>query len=239
MSGIDDYKITDTTGYKVGDLPGTTLSGSVQENKEVFDSLGLLTISKFNSLIDYLKTNVVNELIDIDTVYPVGSIYMSINSTNPTSLFGGTWTQIQDRFLLACGSNYGNGATGGSADATLPSHNHSATGYTTLSGSHKHTITSTAEESGTHVHETAYRVVYAQNGSGVAIRSGPFGTGVSDVTSINVKSDGAHTHTITSTESNAGNHNHSVILTIENAGSDATGKNMPPYLAVYVWKRIA
>lgn len=32
--------------------------------------------------------------------YPIGSIYMSVNSTNPGELFGGTWEQIQGRFLL-------------------------------------------------------------------------------------------------------------------------------------------
>ncbi|MFR6425147.1 MAG: phage tail protein [Oscillospiraceae bacterium] len=62
-------------------------------------------------------------------VYPVGSIYMSVNSTNPKTLFGGTWVQIKDRFLLAAGTTYKAGATGGEAAHTLtasemPSHNH-------------------------------------------------------------------------------------------------------------------
>ena len=61
--------------------------------------------------------------------YPVGSIYLSVNSTNPGTIFGGTWEQIKDRFLLACGSTYSNGSTGGEAKHTLttnemPSHSH-------------------------------------------------------------------------------------------------------------------
>lgn len=51
--------------------------------------------------------------------YPVGSIYLSINSTSPASLFGGTWTQIKDVFLLGAGDTYSNGATGGEATHTL------------------------------------------------------------------------------------------------------------------------
>jgi len=50
----------------------------------------------------------------LDLVYPVGSIYMSVNATNPSVLFGGTWERIQDRFLLAAGSTYAAGASGGS-----------------------------------------------------------------------------------------------------------------------------
>lgn len=50
--------------------------------------------------------------------YPVGSIYMSVNSTNPKDLFGGEWEQLQNRFLVGVGSSYGNGETGGASSYT-------------------------------------------------------------------------------------------------------------------------
>lgn len=64
-----------------------------------------------------------------DIVYPVGAIYMSVSSTSPAILFGGTWEQIQNRFLLAAGSSYTAGNTGGEATHTLtknemPTHSH-------------------------------------------------------------------------------------------------------------------
>ena len=54
-----------------------------------------------------------------DMIYPVGSIYMSTNSTSPATLFGGTWSQIEDTFLLASGSTYQAGEIGGEAEHTL------------------------------------------------------------------------------------------------------------------------
>ncbi|MGN0966357.1 MAG: phage baseplate protein, partial [Candidatus Coprovivens sp.] len=39
-----------------------------------------------------------------DLVYPVGSVYMSTNATSPATLFGGSWTKIEGRFLWATGS---------------------------------------------------------------------------------------------------------------------------------------
>lgn len=66
----------------------------------------------------------------IDKIYPVGSIYLAMNSTNPSTLFGGTWKQIKDRFLLSCGDSYTSiGTYGGEEKHTLtvdemPSHNH-------------------------------------------------------------------------------------------------------------------
>ena len=45
--------------------------------------------------------------LTIDDIYPIGSIYMSVNSTDPGTLFSGTsWTRIKDTFLLASGDNY-------------------------------------------------------------------------------------------------------------------------------------
>lgn len=66
---------------------------------------------------------------NVDFIYPVGSIYMSVNSTNPSTLFGGTWSQLKDRFLLGAGNTYTNGNTGGAATVTLtvnqmPKHSH-------------------------------------------------------------------------------------------------------------------
>lgn len=51
--------------------------------------------------------------------YPVGSIYMSYSSTSPASIFGGTWTQIKDRFLVGVGSSYSAGNTGGANTVKL------------------------------------------------------------------------------------------------------------------------
>lgn len=63
-----------------------------------------------------LETKIINQW---DKIYPIGSIYMSINSTSPATLFGGTWTQLKDRFLLGAGSTYSNGTTGGKTNYAL------------------------------------------------------------------------------------------------------------------------
>lgn len=65
----------------------------------------------------------------LEIVYPVGSVYITSSSTSPATAFGGTWTQIKDRFPIACGSTYANGTTGGKATHTLtvaemPQHKH-------------------------------------------------------------------------------------------------------------------
>ena len=59
----------------------------------------------------------------VEMIYPVGSIYISANATSPETLFGGTWERITDRFLLAAGSTYAAGSTGGNASVNLTKNN--------------------------------------------------------------------------------------------------------------------
>lgn len=66
----------------------------------------------------------------LDICYPVGSIYQSTKATSPATLFGGTWRQLKDRFLLGAGSKSA-GAVGGEENhkltvAEMPSHTHQA-----------------------------------------------------------------------------------------------------------------
>ena len=51
----------------------------------------------------------------VEAVYPIGSIYMSVNNVSPAMKFGGTWESINDKFLMCGGSTYGYGSTGGNA----------------------------------------------------------------------------------------------------------------------------
>lgn len=64
-----------------------------------------------------------------DLIYPVGAVYISMNNTSPATLFGGSWTKVEGKFLLGTSSAYPSGSSGGEETHTLsaneiPSHNH-------------------------------------------------------------------------------------------------------------------
>ena len=107
---------------------------SSKNNKFSLDENGNLVVNSItaNTGLDF---DIDNQSI-CNLIYPVGSIYMSVNTTNPSTLFGGTWTRLKDRFLLGAGDTYStNGATGGSATHTLtvdqmPSHTHTQNSHT-------------------------------------------------------------------------------------------------------------
>ena len=221
--------------------------------------------------------------VSIDEVYPVGSIYLSVSSMSPQTLFGGTWEQIQDRFIMASGSNYSALSTGGSNDAVVVSHSHSASaasggnhthsGSANSNGSHTHSIsggshnhTATSASAGSHTHkfsEYMWRAKVSSEAnydtnqwivahtdkttSRISSATSEFDTASSGqhAHSINVNTSSSHSHTMTS----AGSHTHSLDIdydgahthsvTVTSAGEDGTGKNMPAYIAVNVWRRTA
>lgn len=120
-----------------------------------------------------------------DMIYPVGAIYISTNNVSPSVLFGGTWEQIKDRFLLGAGSSYQAGSIGGEATHTLtidemPRHNHEIDNLNASGNS------------------TPYMTVQAQDKKGY----------------------GGNVQTMF-------------------AGGSQPHNNMPPYLAVYIWKRVS
>lgn len=120
-----------------------------------------------------------------DMIYPVGAIYISVSNVSPSTLFGGSWEQIQDRFLLGAGASYQAGSIGGEATHTLtidemPRHNHEIDNLNASGNS------------------TPYMTVQAQEKKGY----------------------GGNVQTMF-------------------AGGSQPHNNMPPYLAVYIWKRVS
>lgn len=93
----------------------------VKGNSESTYRTGNVNITKANIGLG----NVTNESTAavLLKVYPIGAIYISTVNTNPGTLFGGTWVQIQDTFLLSAGSTYTAGDTGGSATHTISNAN--------------------------------------------------------------------------------------------------------------------
>ena len=122
--------------------------------------------------------------LDLDKIWPIGSVYISVNSTDPSNLFGGKWEQLKDRFLLGCGTKT-NGTIGGEENHTLsinemPSHNHNAV---------------------------------STSGQSETLNLYPFSMVTSQYNAVDTN-------------------------VIRPTGGGQAHNNMPPYLAVYMWKRV-
>lgn len=151
----------------------------------------------------------------IDYIYPIGSIYLSVNSTSPATLFGGSWTQLKDRFLLGAGSTYSSRATGGAA-------------------THKLSVA----EMPSHAHDTPFFNNMTNNGEMKSDFIGVFGKGV---TASQALKDTGQTSTMEMwwiNQTNTAEGNEWAYLTSAK-GSGSAHNNMPPYLVVYMWKRTA
>jgi len=129
-----------------------------------------------------------NEPIYPCPYYPVGSVYISFNSTNPSTYFGGAWERVKGRFLLSADDNtYKVNNTGGEAN-------------------HKLTINEMPSHS--HTYSTGRWYWAEKSGGGEVINS------QSETSYMFSRSTG-------------------------NTGGSQAHNNMPPYVVVYMWKRVS
>ena len=158
----------------------------------------------------------VTQTFDIDSVYPVGAIYLSATAVEPSTLFGGTWEPIsQGRFLIGANplgnGGYSGGSTGGQASVS----------YTPAGTVGNHTLTT--NEIPAHHHQMHYSASSGSLTGGYQWNSSGKGAWSSATeSSSGMKGAGGGQP-----------HNHGFT------GTAATIATMPPYLAVYMWQRIA
>ena len=135
-----DSKLNTSGGTLTGNLSGQYITGTWLQSTAATDlgkTPGKIAVLDESGWVYYrtpaeIKTDIsVDTKTIIDTIYPVGSIYITLNQTSPSKLFPGTyWKQIKDRFLLSASSTYSALSVDGEATHTLtrkemPEHQHS------------------------------------------------------------------------------------------------------------------
>ena len=204
---IGKLEITDMSGNSI--LPETS-TGSI-EGVELEQTLYGMTVKE-----------IMNE------IYPVGSIYTSTESANPSEKFGGVWERYgKGKTLVGVDEDDSSfnvsSKTGGSKSTTLtvdnlPKHTHSIP-----------SLTGSTSTNGKHIHP--YNLNHATTGTswGYPPLSGPEKDLYNYETASGlIGSAGDHSHTITTDASTTGS-----------SGSGSSFSNLQPYITVYMWKRIS
>lgn len=193
ISGLNYLNAYTFQARAIDKLMTVTSNEQTRKTTPIFDwsedDFNFNVSTRVSGNLNVIGTLTINNTSIFDLLYPVDSIYISVNSANPSTLFGGTWEQIKDTFLLAAGSTYSAGSTGGEATHTLTEGEIPA---------HRHTIT------------------YPNAG-------GPYGDAA-----IGYPESSNTTKTWMAE-----------MCKTESVGGGTAHNNMPPYLAVYVWKRTA
>lgn len=157
----------------------------------------------------------------VDKIYPVGAIYMSTVSTSPAELFGGTWEVMPaGRVLLAQGTSewgveYQAGSTG---------------------GEHEHQLS--VGELPSHFHEIVSNTVNLTGSAGYFVGAdSPSYSGILTVTKGSkglTGGGGGYTQNYLNIHANI-----TPSVNVSVAGNNHPHQNMPPFISIFCWKRIA
>lgn len=199
------------------------------------------------SLVDLVaKQSTTSTINTLHKIFPIGSFFITQDDQNPSLILGfGSWERIENRMLIGAGDQYTVGSEGGSSDVTLtvnnlPSHNHTAS--TNDVGAHTHTR-GTMDITGTFSLSKQLNANFnLTTATGAFSSLGQYGAS----NSIRNTADNATSQALagftaskswTGATSSNGSHTHTV--TINNTGSGSAIKTISPYLAVFIWRRIA
>ena len=177
--------------------------------------------------------------------YPIGSYYWSNENTDPGTLFGGTWVQIKDKFVIAAGDSHTAGTSYGSNTKDIShthsySHTHGIPGVAHIHSTGNHILT--VDEIPSHSHYGLYDQSNAErkqswgtdtehtaliNGMGATEWNGQFHVG-------STGGGGAHNH------GNTGSTTPSATTTnSQSTSTSESSSNLQPYITCYMWKRTA
>ena len=169
-----------------------------------------LSAFNLNKMQDNIET-AINNVVNV--IYPVGSIYISVNSTNPSSLFGGTWVA------------FATGRTLVGVDTTDADFN----AVEKTGGEKTHVLTTNEMPSHTHIQNPhSHSDILDNDGNRVTYATG----NTANYRVLNQVQQGNASGSWKMQTSNA-------TATNQNTGGGQAHNNLQPYVTVYMWKRTA
>lgn len=187
------------------------------------------------------KLKIAQDLFDI--IYPIGSVYLTINDVNPQTLFGGTWVKCSGGFIYGSTGTGTSGDNGNGSGTSVSSSGSGNTGSTSLSvsqiPSHNHSITIDSK-SLTGDLDSLFGSSGVSPLKDTAVLRGVFSKNSvtrNNVIYYNANSSGcglhidvSHNHSASSGNTGSGNgHTHTV----------SNHSHTIPYFSCYIWKRTA
>jgi len=188
----------------------------------------------------------------LDTIYPIGCIYISTVETNPADIFEmGTWEAFgagktlvglddaQAEFDVV--EESGGAKTVTLTEAQIPAHTHVQNAHNHTQDSHNHTQDAhghTVTDSG-HTHTTQRYPTATGGSSGFTIDTSMSGTPADNTLATKSAVTGLTVNNSTATNQAATATNQAVTAVNQNAGGGGAHNNLQPYIVVYFWKRTA